>query len=100
MGKSEVYGIDTAASWYHATWCHSFDHHEWIHAELERAKGREEGAYEAADVAHQLYVSAMNLMREVYDTAQMPGPLRAKMKTFMDGADWHEAVRRMVEGDE
>ncbi len=37
--------VDPTAGWYHPTWCHSADHHEWMHAELERRKRDLENAY-------------------------------------------------------
>lgn len=34
------YLVDPDADWYHPTWCHRPDHHEWLHAELSRQSRR------------------------------------------------------------
>lgn len=99
-GGTECYAIDTAASWYHAEWCHSFDHHEWIHAELERRKKYEADAYEAANAARELFHRAVGMLREVRAAEGVRPELAAKVTTFLAGADRHEALKNFMDGTE
>lgn len=100
IGVVEYYAVNTSASWYHPEYCHSFDHHEWIHAQLARKKESVDGAYEAVDTSRQLYARAVDLLREVYETSQMTPAVHAKVTTFLRGSEWHEALRAFHEGDD
>jgi hypothetical protein len=101
-GQTECYAINTSATWYHPEWCHGFDHHEWIHAELARKKKSLDGAYEAMARSNDVGAKTLDLLRALYDATKNNAPpeLSARVKTFLNAADWHEALSSFTSGNE
>lgn len=100
-GVSECYAVNRSASWYHPEHCHAFDHHEWVHAELERAKGREETLRDALDAANRTVAKAMEHLRAVYGLrGETASPeLAARVRSFLAAADWHDALKNFMDGN-
>ena len=99
------YMVDPTASWYHPEHCREPDHHEWLHAKLIRTEKRETGAYQAMDVSNRTGAKALALLRELYQCGErtgdvFPSELAARVRSFLNAADWHQALKNFMDGNE
>ncbi len=102
IGATECYQVNRSASWYHPEHCHAFDHHEWIHAQLARKVKDLDGAYEAMKVSNDLGSKSLDMLRALYAATGDGAPpgMSARIKTLLAAADWHDALKNFMDGNE